>query len=146
CCRRAGTNWSRSALTPISGIVAKILIVDDEPAMCALISDIVTASGYHATSDTRGDAAIARLEAGERFDLAVLDVVMPAMSGNDLAREIRRHDPDAKVLFVTGHNEALFDARPILWHDESFLDKPFTPAGLLEAVSLALYGTIKPPR
>ena len=113
--------------------------------MCDLISGIVSADGHEAVSATHASTAVARLDAGEQFDLAILDVVMPAMSGDDLAREIRRRDPDARVLFVTGYNEALFQARPVLWHGESFLDKPFTPAGLLEAISLALYGHIHPP-
>ena len=113
--------------------------------MCDLISGIVSADGHEAVAATHASSAVARLDAGEQFDLAILDVVMPAMSGDDFAREIRRRDPDAKVLFVTGYNEALFQARPVLWHGESFLDKPFTPAGLLEAISMALYGRICPP-
>jgi CheY-like chemotaxis protein len=125
--------------------VAKILIVDDEPAMCDLIAGILSGEGHEAVSATHVSSAISRLEAGEEFDLAILDVVMPTMSGDDLAREIRRRDPDAKVLFVTGHNDALFAARPLLWEGEAFLDKPFTPAGLIEAVCLALYGTLRRP-
>jgi CheY-like chemotaxis protein len=125
--------------------VAKILIVDDEPAMCDLIAGIVRAEGHEAVSATHASSAVSRLDAGEEFDLAILDVVMPTMSGDDLAREIRRRDPDAKVLFVTGHNDALFAARNFLWQGESFLDKPFTPAGLVEAVCLALYGTLHRP-
>ena len=120
-------------------------MVDDEPAMCDLIASIASSSGYDIVTATHVTEALARLDAGERFDLAVLDVVMPAMSGDDLAREIRRRDPDAKVLFVTGYNEALFQARPVLWHGETFLDKPFTPASLLEAMAMALYGSTTPP-
>ena len=130
---------------PISQSVPKILVVDDEPAMCDLIASIVRTSGYEAIVATHVEEALAHVDAGQRFDLAMLDVVMPTMSGDDLARELRRRDPDAKVLFVTGYNEALFQARPILWRGESFIDKPFTPSSLLEAVSMALYGTTVPP-
>jgi CheY-like chemotaxis protein len=125
--------------------VAKILIVDDEPTMCELIAGIVGGEGHETVTATHASSAVSRLEAGEQFDLAILDVVMPTLSGDDLAREIRRRHPDAKVLFVTGHNDALFAARPFLWQGESFLDKPFTPAGLIEAVCLALYGTLHRP-
>jgi hypothetical protein len=46
------------------------------------------------------------------------------------------------VLYVTGHIDSLMDTRS-LWEDEAFLEKPFTAAGLTEAVSLLLYGTIR---
>ena len=113
--------------------------------MCTLIATILSSASYEAITATHVSDALTHLDFGQPFDLAVLDVVMPNMSGDDLAREIKRRNPDAKVLFVTGYNEALFQARPVLWRGESFLDKPFTPAGLLEAVSLALYGTTHPP-
>jgi two-component system, cell cycle sensor histidine kinase and response regulator CckA len=123
----------------------RILVVDDEPDMCTLIGTILDSASYEAVIATHVSDALAHLDGDRPFDLAVLDVVMPKMSGDDLAREIKRRNPDAKVLFVTGYNEALFQARPVLWHGESFLDKPFTATGLLEAVSLALYGTTHPP-
>jgi two-component system, cell cycle sensor histidine kinase and response regulator CckA len=74
------------------------------------------------------------------FDLAILDVVMPTLSGEILAAHLRRHDPDLRILYITGYDDALFQARPMLWEGESFLEKPFTPAALIEAVSMALRG------
>ena len=44
---------------------------------------------------------------------------------------------------MTGHVDVLFDAQPVLWQDEAFLDKPFTAASLLEAVSVLLSGHIR---
>lgn len=121
--------------------MAKLLIVDDEPAMCELVTTILSAAGYDTTAIVHSADAVKRIEDGEHFDLAVLDVMMPGMTGDELARRLRLRDPDVKVLFVTGFSEALFTARPLLWGGESFLEKPFTPAGLCEAVSLSLYGT-----
>jgi two-component system, cell cycle sensor histidine kinase and response regulator CckA len=90
------------------------------------------------------EGAEALLNRGVTFDLAILDVVMPGMTGDELARVLRRRDPDAKILFLTGFSEALFQARPVLWAGEAFLEKPFTPRGLEEAVSLILYGHTQP--
>ena len=123
--------------------MAKLLIVDDEPAMCELVTTILSAEGHETTSVVHSADAVKRIEDGEQFDLAVLDVMMPGVTGDELARRMRLRDPDVKVLFVTGFSEALFTARPVLWGGESFLEKPFTAAGLCEAVSLSLYGSIQ---
>jgi len=78
------------------------------------------------------------------FDLYVIDVMMPRMGGNQVARFIRRSDPQAKVLYFTGHSDRLFRQTHTLSENEAFLDKPATVAGLLEAVSLLMSGRIKP--
>jgi len=127
-------------------MAAKILVVDDEPAMCDLVGQILSAAGYEVTSFTRVEQVPELIAHGVTFDLAVLDVVMPHMTGDELARMLRRNDPDAKVLFLTGYANALFQARPVLWQGEAFLEKPFTAKGLEEAVSLMLYGHLAPTR
>ena len=136
---------------PIHEGMARLLIVDDEPQMCELVSTILTDEGYETVPLVDAGQAIERIDAGEQWDLAVLDVMMPGMTGVEVARRLRRRDPDAKILFITGFSDVLFDAQPILWANEAFLEKPFTPNGLSEAVSLSLHGRIRlqhsdPPR
>src|SRR5262245_34012812 len=123
----------------------KVLVVDDEETVVALIVRLLQKASYEVIGETSPQRALARAESGERFDLAVLDVVMPDLSGDALAAALRQHDPDLPVLYVTGFDEALFQARPVLWERESFLVKPFTNKGLYEAVSIALYGRTLPP-
>ena len=108
--------------------------------MVQLISSLLGEEGHEVVGEVDSEAAARRIQQGERFDLAVLDVVMPRISGDALADMLRRHDYDANVLFVTGYNDALFQARPILREGEQFLDKPFTREGLLEAVRMAVRG------
>jgi two-component system cell cycle sensor histidine kinase/response regulator CckA len=69
-----------------------------------------------------------------------VDVVMPGMRGDELTRQLRRRDPDAKVLYFTGYSDQLFENRQALWEHEAFIEKPVTVNGLLEAVSLLLFG------
>jgi two-component system cell cycle sensor histidine kinase/response regulator CckA len=123
----------------------EILVVDDDPPTCELVARMLRAGGYRAAISPRPDHALAWHAEGKRFSLAILDVVMPGMGGDGLAARLRRDDPDLKVLFVTGHPDMLFLARPVLWENEAFLEKPFTQDGLLEAVSLLLYGQAQPP-
>jgi len=69
------------------------------------------------------------------------------MRGEELAARMRILRPELRVLYVTAHSGALLRERPELLDGEAFLDKPFTVAGLLEAVSLLKVGYIKePPR
>ena len=62
-----------------------------------------------------------------------------------MVRRCRLTRPELKVLYVSGVSDRLLDARPIPWDREAFLDTPFSPAGLLDAVNLLLYGHQKKP-
>jgi two-component system cell cycle sensor histidine kinase/response regulator CckA len=124
----------------------RILVVDDDAAMAALIANVLRIGGYAVVELTRARDALARAESGEQFDLAVLDVVMPELTGDALALSLRRTQPDLPILYVTGFDEALLQARPLLRKGESFLAKPFSLQSLTEAVSLALHGTTSATR
>jgi FixJ family two-component response regulator len=67
---------------------------------------------------------------------------MPELTGGEVARRIRTSKPYVKVLFVTGFPDDLFDERKALWDGESFLEKPFSKKGILEAASLLLFGKL----
>lgn len=124
---------------------ARVLVVDDDEPTVRLTTLILNAAGYEVVAETDPAAAYERAEAGEQFDLAVLDVVMPVMSGEALSARLRKLNPDLKVLYVTGFDDALFQARPVLWQGESFLEKPVTVDSLREAVAMAIYGRTSAP-
>ena len=65
---------------------------------------------------------------------------MPQVRGDGLARHLRQMDPNAKVLSFTGDSDRIFKEEATLWKHEAFLDKPVNGTGLLEAVSLLLFG------
>jgi two-component system cell cycle sensor histidine kinase/response regulator CckA len=73
-------------------------------------------------------------------EASVVDVLMPHMSGDELARQLRQRDPDVKVLYFTGYSDQLFKEKITLWEHEAFVDKPLSGTGLMEAVSLLLFG------
>jgi CheY-like chemotaxis protein len=66
--------------------------------------------------------------------------MMPGMTGDELARQLRQSQPAIKVLYLTGYSDRLFKEKTMLWADEAFLDKPCTVKGLSEAVSLLITG------
>jgi two-component system cell cycle sensor histidine kinase/response regulator CckA len=130
-------------MAPKSPRMPTVLVVDDEQAIRQLTRRILEAGGYEVTEASNGLDAIALLAGGAPLDLLIADLDMPELGGDEMVRRIRTTRPDLRVLYVTGHIDRLMDARPVLWDGEAFLDKPFSAAGLLEAVSLILYGTTK---
>ena len=67
-------------------------------------------------------------------------VALDKMTGDELGRRFRIAVPGVKVLYLTGFSDRLFKEKVTLWADEAFLDKPMTVTGLLDAVSLLLFG------
>jgi two-component system cell cycle sensor histidine kinase/response regulator CckA len=123
----------------------RVLVIDDDLPTCILSKDILQRGGYCASFEVHAEAATTRVERGEPFDVAVIDIVMPMMTGDECARRLRVHQPELRILFLTGYPGALFQAKPLLWEGEAFLEKPCSEKALLEAVSLLLYGTIGKP-
>ncbi len=111
-----------------------ILVVDDEPAVVAFVERVLKLSGSRTMGTADSEHAL-RIADGQMFDLLVTDVVMPMLSGPQLAREVRAKHPDVRVLYFTGDSRRLFDAIPELLASEAFLDKPGGVKELLDAVS-----------
>jgi two-component system cell cycle sensor histidine kinase/response regulator CckA len=105
----------------------------------AVVACMLQGGGYNALLATNADAAL-RLVARESLaiDLVLLDVVMPEISGPDLAERILATRPDIKVLFMSGYIDCEVVRIKILDRGLELLAKPFTPDGLLESVERAL--------
>jgi len=120
------------------------LIVDDEPAVLDIAARVLRSSGYRTVTAANGFDALALLAGANHIDVLVTDLVMPSMNGDELSRRIRSDAPDLPVLYLTGFADRLFAERQLLWDGEAFLEKPFTPAGLTEAVNLLLSPDMRP--
>jgi CheY-like chemotaxis protein len=125
---------------------AGILIVDDEPSVQKFVQRVLSGAGYATTVAGDGPEALEAASKMEHFDLVVTDVMMPQMNGDELARRLLAQHPSVKVLYLTGFSDRLFKEKVTLWADEAFLDKPCTVKGLLEAVSLLLFGQFEAPQ
>ena len=124
----------------------RVLVVDDERSVLTFVARVLRGAGYDVVVATDGPEALRLVEAQPRpFDVFVVDVVMPRMRGDELGRRLRQQDPDVKVLYFTGFSDRLFESRQALWEHEAFIDKPATVRGLLEAVSLVLFGHTNGP-
>ena len=118
----------------------RVLVVDDEQSNCDFAALVLREAGYEVATASDGPAALRLTEQQRPFDLFVIDVLMPQMQGDELGRRLRKRDPDAKILYFTGYADQLFKQRQVLWENEAFVEKPVTLNGMLEAVSLMLFG------
>jgi CheY-like chemotaxis protein len=121
-----------------------VLVVDDEPPIRQMERRILEKGGYRTMEASGGEEAIAMLSAINP-DLLIADLDMPGLGGEEMVRRIHVVRPNLKVLYVTAHIDRLLDAQSIIWDGEAFLDKPFTAAGLIEAVTLLLTGSLSAP-
>ena len=118
-----------------------MLVVDDEAPIRQIARRILEDEGYQVTEASNGLEAIELLAQGVPLDLLIADLDMPQLGGDEMVRRVRATRPDLKVLYATGHIDRLMDTRP-LWEGEAFLDKPCSVKGLLQAVSLLMYGKL----
>jgi two-component system cell cycle sensor histidine kinase/response regulator CckA len=123
--------------------VPRVLVVDDEVSVREFAERALRTAGYDVMVASDGSEAMRLVDAqAAPFDLFVVDVTMPHMHGDELARQLRQRDLDAKVLYFTGYSDRLFEKRQPLWESEAFLEKPASIKELLEAASLLLFGSI----
>jgi two-component system cell cycle sensor histidine kinase/response regulator CckA len=116
-----------------------ILVVDDEEPIRKLVVKVLLRKGFHVlqASDPK-EAWKIWIRDREKIDLLFTDVILPMMSGPELASEFRRMRPELKVVFVTGSCRlAVAETMDLIPH-KSFLEKPFTSAQLLDAISSTL--------
>jgi CheY-like chemotaxis protein len=123
----------------------KVLIVDDEEPVRRFVDRVLEQGNYQTTLAADGAEAVKVAAENGPFDILVTDLMMPQMTGDELARRLRQNDPKLKVLYLTGFSDSLFKEKATLWQDEAYLDKPCSVAGLLQAVSLLLLGRFDVP-
>ena len=87
--------------------MSAILIVDDDPAICALIQEVLTAKGHACATSSEGADALDRLARG-RYDLVILDHNMPRMTGTEVIFQLRADPRNAKLLVVVCTADGLF--------------------------------------
>jgi two-component system cell cycle sensor histidine kinase/response regulator CckA len=116
-----------------------ILVVDDEEPIRKLVVRILSSRGFTVlqAADPQEAWKIWSRDR-EKIDLLFTDVILPMMSGPEMASEFKRMRPELKVVFVTGSCRLAVTETMDLISDQSFLEKPFTPTQLLETISATL--------
>ena len=121
--------------TDLPGGTETVLLVEDEHTVRNLCSRILGGLGYQVTQARSGaEAVAAAADRADRIDLLLTDVVMPGMSGKELATRLVRHHPEMKVLFMSGYTDDAIVHHGVLDEGVSFIGKPYTPSALARKV------------
>ena len=123
----------------MTGARKRILAVDDDPTAVGALRQILTQRGYEVVTTTSGEEAVVLL-ADQPFDLAILDVTMPGMSGYELCRLIRKGERtrDLPVIFLTAKSLLMDQAEGQDAGSDLYLIKPVLATKLLNMVGMFL--------
>ena len=118
----------------------KILIVDDDILVLEALRELLASSGYDVTAASRGEEAL-NILSKERFDLLILDVVMPKITGFDLCTEVRNRDDEmskVKIIMLTAKTQSRDLALEQKCGCDLYLTKPIDPGKLKELIQETL--------
>lgn len=117
------------------GKSATILVVENGDMLRPLICEILRKDGYNVLEAQDGDEALLVWQRyQEPIDLVLTDVVMPHMSGREVAERLRLLQPNIKVIYMSGYESGILSYGNKFGSAAIFLQKPFRPAELSEKV------------
>ncbi len=136
----AGRSGAPASLAQSARGGETVLIVEDEDAVRTLASDVLRRHGYLVLEAGQGLEALRIAERHQDpIHLMITDLVMPHMSGRDLAERFANVRPHMKVIFTSGYTEQAVVPRDVA-PGAAFLEKPFSPADLARTVRAVLDG------
>lgn len=122
--------------------MAKILIVEDEPMINEMLSDILTSNDYEVDVAHDGQVGIEKFEQG-KYDLIITDVMMPKLDGYELTKKIRASNNTIPILMLTAKSEYEDELQGFEYGVTEFVSKPFSLQILLHRIKLQLHKTVK---
>lgn len=139
-----GAPGAEAERVPLPGS-GTILLVEDEAMVRQLARHVLELNGYAVLEASGGTQAVRICERHEGpIDLVITDVVMPGMNGREVAEQVARVRPEARMLFMSGYTDDVIVQRGVLANETPFLQKPFTPALLAARVREVLTGAAQP--
>jgi nitrogen-specific signal transduction histidine kinase/ActR/RegA family two-component response regulator len=116
-----------------------VLIVEDEAEVRRYVAEVLTALGYQVIqAEGAGQALLVSEKANKPIDLLLTDVIMPLLSGKELAARLRPLQPDIRILYMSGYADDAITRDEIHQQGAHFIQKPFGPMQLAIAVRTAL--------
>jgi two-component system alkaline phosphatase synthesis response regulator PhoP len=111
----------------------RVLLVEDDPDLRLTLSHRFDSEGYEMETATSGEEGLARA-AGERFDIVILDVMLPGRGGFDICRELRQRGVRTPVLMLSARGDVVDRVVGLKLGADDYLTKPFEMAELLARV------------
>lgn len=117
--------------------MARILLVDDDPSVLDILSEILTDNDYDVTTAKNGYEAIEKIKSGS-FDLVITDIRMAGLDGLDTLANLREKQPDLKSIIMTGYASTEDPVRAIKLRVDDYLKKPFSTKDFLTSVQKSI--------
>jgi two-component system alkaline phosphatase synthesis response regulator PhoP len=117
--------------------VARILLVEDEPALVITLTDMLRGERYEVESSTNGREAKNRI-LREAFDLVILDVMLPGMKGFEICKSVREQGYTVPILMLTARDQTRDKVQGLRTGADDYLAKPFDPHELLARIEALL--------
>ena len=117
--------------------MSKILIIDDEPGIRTVLSDIIKDENHQVFTGGDGFEGLAVLKE-ESIDLVILDVWLPNMGGIDVLKEIKKEYPDIEVIMISGHANIDIAVKAVKLGAYDFLEKPLSLDKIINLITNAL--------
>lgn len=121
---------------------AKILIIDDDRELGGMLAEFLAPDHYDVSARLSGEDGLAALEAGE-FDLVILDIMLPGISGIDVLKEVRQSS-DTPIIMLTARGDDVDRILGLEFGADDYLSKPFNPRELLARIR-AILRRAQPP-
>jgi DNA-binding NtrC family response regulator len=128
---------SAAKLAPTDRSVPNVLVVDDEKTVCNSCRKILTQEGYNVDVALSGEEALSKIK-GNGFDAVITDWKMPEIDGIEVARRIKKENPNIAVIMITGYPSVESSIKAIRSGVSDYVPKPFTPEELSDAMVRAL--------
>jgi len=121
-----------------------VLLVEDEPALVALVSRLLEREGYRVHAATSAEQAIDIVRRPTPIDLLLTDVVLPGRNGRELSEAINALYPGTPTIFMSGYGDDVIERTGIDPSRARLLDKPFRPEELYASVRDAIAAATGP--
>lgn len=116
----------------------RILIVDDAAFMRMMLKDIITKNGYEVAGEAENGVKAVEMYKELKPDLVMMDITMPEMDGIQAVREIKKIDPQAKIIMCSAMGQQAMVIESIQAGARDFIVKPFQAERIVEAIKKVL--------
>ncbi len=124
-------------MSPAPGVPRRILLVEDEPGLVLTLTDRLASEGYDVESANDGDQALSCARQ-RRFDLIILDVMLPRRSGFDVCRSLRQEGNQTPIIMLTARGHVADKVTGLRFGADDYVTKPFEMVELVARVEAQL--------
>jgi two-component system, OmpR family, alkaline phosphatase synthesis response regulator PhoP len=115
-----------------------ILLIEDDPGLSMALTDLLSAEGYRIDTASDGLEGLERASGRDRFDLIILDVMLPGKSGFDVCRDLRQRGINTPIIMLTARGQVIDKVLGLKLGADDYLTKPFEPLELLARLEAIL--------